>query len=246
MNILNKEKRSIILSLLLGDGNLYNGKVYNSTTGYITLKHSNDQEDWLLYKKQFLEKAVGKILTLHDKTSYVKATNRSYPQKSITVGMRRFRSWYKMFYPNRKKDLSLMLKFINDPIFAASIWMGDDGSVNNAYFRKKQPELGLIATGLIIYTCDQTEEQCKYFVRWFEKNLNVSPKVKFHKAKHKNEIKIYPVIRFNFQESMKLWKQIRDILLQIPSMQHKFRRIEERYKKWSEQPPGQNINSDKT
>lgn len=246
MDILNKDKRSLVLTLLLGDGSLHNSDVYNSTTGYLTLKHSVKQTDWLIYKKNLLEKALDKTLKVHDKSSYVKVLNKTYPQKSVTIGMRRFRSWYKMFYPNRKKDLGLMLKFINDPILASAIWLGDDGSVNNGYFRKKQPELGLIATGLVIYTCDQTEAQCDYFVKWFKNNLDVNCKVKFHKAKYKNEIKIYPIIRFNFQESMKLWKHVRDLLLQIPSMEFKFRRIEERYKKWSVQPPGQNINSDKT
>ena len=227
----NREKRSDILMMLLGDGNLHWNTKYNSATGYITIKHGPKQFDWLQWKKEIYNKASGKNAKTYDKVSYVAALNRSYNQQAFQSSSRKYRTWYKMIYPGRKKDITRILKFITNPVLATAVWLGDDATVQTSRINHRKPELGRRAVGLIIYTCDQTVEQCEEIKKWFEYNLKVSPRIKFHNCVYKGEKKCYPIIKFTMTESLILWDKVRDILLQIPSMNNKFNKMEIQYQK---------------
>lgn len=231
MLILNRTKRSLVLSMILGDGCLHWSDNYNSQTGYLHIKHSLDQEDYLLWKLKLLSETLDKFdIPFYECESFVKATNKSYKQKRLQLGMRRFRSWYKLFYPN-KKDIAKMLDYITDPVLASALWLGDDGSVSTGRLRSRDKTSLRIASGLVIYTCDQDEQKLERCKLWFKRFLNVDVNIKFHECLYKGEKKRYPILRFNAQESLKLWEQVRHILLEIPSMKIKFKLIEERYQR---------------
>ena len=227
----NKEKRSDILMLLLGDGNLHWNRKYNTTTGYITVKHGPKQFDWLQWKKEIYEKASGKVVKTYDKISHVATLNKNYDQQAFQSGSRKYRTWYKIVYPNRKKDITRILKFITNPVLASAVWLGDDATVQTARIKRNDESGGRRAVGIVIFTCDQTVEQCEQIKLWFEHNLKVSPRIKFHNCIYKGENKTYPILKFTMTEALILWDKVRDILLQVPSMQHKFRMMEVQYQK---------------
>lgn len=224
----NKDKRSIILSLVIGDGCLYfTNTGQRVTSGGLTIKHGMQQEDYLRWKAEIISKVLDRDVVVHNKTSYVKATDKSYGQVGIMVQAKRFKAWRIFLYPNGKKNISKFLKFLRHPGFAAAVWLMDDGSCT-AGPRTRTDMTRTHFSGLILYVCDQTKESCEEILEWFDVNFGVKGTLKWQKQKYKGEIRIYPKITFTVQESLKLWPYIKEYVMQCPSMVHKFRFIIER------------------
>lgn len=226
--MLNKDKRSIILSFVLGDGciatadNHYKGKTYPS--GKIVIKHGEKQKDYLLWKAEILSKVVGKEINVNSTKSFVKELNKSYDQFQLSWSYKPLRSWKKMFYINKTKRISKILKYLRHDAFAAAVWLMDDGSCT----KTKKPNGTIVFTGLILYICDQFSEDCEEILKWWNERFKVNGKLKWQKQKYKNAIKYFPKIYFNNLDSLKIWEQIKPFVSQIPSMVDKFQAVEDR------------------
>lgn len=216
-----KDKRSLILCMLLGDGNLHALKRSSGLYGFFTLHHSIKQADYQAWKAELVKAAFDRDVKVRPNTN-----NGSV---QIQVCDKRLRSWYKFFYKDKKKDIPSMFKFIRHPELAVMVWLMDDGYV--------EPSFSLLSDGtrknygarFRLFTCDQTEEQNNAIIKWFEKEFNVSPKIKYsYNSKYKRH---YPFLKFNQEESFKLWVMMREKALSIKSMQYKFRHIEELYQR---------------
>jgi hypothetical protein len=214
--MLNKDKRSMVLSLVLGDGCLHyiknNGRIF----GGLTIDHGIKQADYQSWKASLLS-------TIFNKNIKVRTGHKG---KSVQLSLctKRFRAWRKFCYPNNKKDIAKILPFINNPAFALAIWLADDGY---AEVGKNIKSPNSISSRLRIFTCDQSIPTQEVIIKWFKTQFNVNAKIKYAHSKQQN--KSYPYIKFTQEDSLKLWGIIRDFILQFKSMQYKFRHIEQVY-----------------
>lgn len=212
--MLNKEKRSLLLSMVLGDGCLHYIKNNKIIYGGFTMHHGLDQTDYCTWKAQIVGKIFDKEITLRNGNA----------GKSIqfSVCMKRLRAWRKFCYPNNKKSISKVLRFITNPTFALAIWLMDDGYVETGSVRGTKRRSG---GRFRIYTCDQSLDEHDLIIKWFQDNLNITPKVGFQKKGDKT----YPFLKINQADSLLIWSKIRETVLGLKSMQHKFRFIEQLY-----------------
>lgn len=220
--MINKDKRSLVLLLALGDGCLHYIKNNNSLYGGITIDHGIEQADYQSWKAKLLSEVFNKNVNMRN----------GHKGKSVQVSVcaKRLRAWRKFCYPNNKKSIPKILKFIRHPEMALAVWLMDDGYVEPSITNKT-----LYSASFRLFTCNQTEEQQKEIIEWFQKIFDVTPKVKTMFDKRTN--KTYPFLKFTTKDSLKIWNIIREFALQFKSMQHKFRHIEQIFKSRCVQPP---------
>jgi hypothetical protein len=207
--MLNKDKRSLLLALSIGDGCLHyirnNGKIY----GGLTIDHGIEQSDYQSWKAKLLSDIMNKPVNMR--------TGHNGQSVQVSICMKRIRAWRKFCYPNNKKDISKILPFIRHPEFTLAVWLMDDGYVETNGNRK--------GGRFRLFVCDQKEESLNKMILWFQKEFDVTPIIKFQKTNNKQ----YPFLKFNQVDSLKLWKPMRDFVLQFRSMKKKFRYIENTY-----------------
>ena len=215
----NKDKRNIIFSMLLGDGCIGVYKADGFKTGRFTIDHGVKQADYQAWKASLLSTAFGREVRLYT----------GHKGQSVQLQMRdkKFRVWHKFVCPNNRKSLPLILKWINNPVFAMAIWLMDDGYC--------EPSISKLADGtkknygarFRIFTATQTEEEMQQIKTWIDANFNTNCKVKYHFDSRQK--KSYPLIKFSGEETVRIWEQIRTLVLQFKSMQYKFRHVEQIY-----------------
>jgi hypothetical protein len=201
---------------LLGDGNLH---VDRKNYARLTIDHGITQSDYQSWKAKLLSDIFERD---------VKCRN-GHKGKSIQVQVAdvRMRSWYKIWYLDRKKNLSSLFPFIRHNELATAVWLMDDGYA--------EPSISKLATGekknygarLRIFTCDQSKETQIKIQEWFKSVWDVTAKIKHTTRKKDN--KTYPFIKFGQEDSLKIWEKIREFVLQFKSMQYKFRYMEQIY-----------------
>lgn len=219
--MLNKDKRSLLLSLVLGDGCLHT--VYRGTKSYGTLivGHSVKQADYQKWKAELLSKCFDRDVKV--RTSH----NGTVVQVSVTNNT--FKAWRKFTYNNNKKDLSRILPFIRHPEMAVAIWLMDDGYVDACVETRKAGDKKAYSAKFRIYTCDQEIETQNKLIEWFKVNFDVDLKIRFQNSKARN--KSYPFLVFTANDTIKVWSKIREFVLQFKSMQYKFRHAEAAYQR---------------
>lgn len=217
-----KDKRSMCLMLLLGDGNLHNwtdkkGKSYCR----LTIDHGISQSDYQIWKANLLSFIFGKKVV----------TRSGHKGKSIQVSttVRRLKAWKKFTYPNNKKDLARILPFITNPEMAMAVWLMDDGYVESSISKNARGEKVNYGARFRLFTCDQTMETQEYIVSWLNQHFDINVKITSCFSKKQN--KSYPFIKFNGQDSLIIWEKIRSFVLQFDSMKYKFRYIEQIFQK---------------
>jgi hypothetical protein len=214
------EKRTKLFSLALGDGcihkNVCKTPKRTYTYGRFTVIHCDEQKDFVEWKAKILSEITGrnvKVRTFLCKDGF----SAGKFKHEARVQWRRLKAWHKFSYPGGKKDNSRMLRWIDDPVFASAVWLMDDGSVqgkkdNRAHFH--------------LYTCDQLPESQHKIIAWFKKVFSIVPVLK-HSWSKKQQTH-YPYLWFSCDDSEKLWRAIRHIVLTIPSMATKFAVMEQR------------------
>lgn len=211
----NKDKRSLLMSFILGDGCLH--ITSNGLSGSITVDHGIGQADYVSWKAKMISTITGRDVKMRQ------GHNGNSVQFSVTF--KRFKAWRKFTYPNGKKALTRILPFIHHPEFALAIWLMDDGYVEPSITKLTTGEKKNYGARFRIFTNDQPIKDHDYFVKWFQDNLNVTPMIK----QHRKGDKVYPLLKFTQADSLKIWEKIREHVLQFKSMQYKFRYIEEIY-----------------
>ena len=219
--MLRKDKRSMLLSLVIGDGCLHYLGSAKKYAG-ITIAHSTAQADYIAWKAQLIGSILGRTINLR-KTSNNKGLGKSGNELiQISASWKRFRAWRKFIYQNGYKDKAKILRFIQNPEFLLSVWLMDDGYVEGKIDKKHHK---CYNANLRIFICDQNEQSIETIVRWFKDKFGYDLKVKYQKHRGKS----YPFLKINSADSMDLWIKIREFVLQFKSMQHKFRFLEMRY-----------------
>jgi hypothetical protein len=219
--MINKDKRSLILSMILGDGCLHYVKRNDKLYGAITLDHGNEQSDYIAWKCNIVKKIFDKEIKLRP----------GHNGKSIqfSVCSKKLRAWRKFCYPNNKKSIKKILPFIQHPEFALAVWLMDDGYVQSSFNKLASGEKKNYGARFRIYSCDQSLDDHEYIKTWFKSNFNLKDGIKISKFFDKKQQKHYPFIKFTQTDSLIIWEKIREVVLSLKSMQHKFRYIEEIY-----------------
>lgn len=227
----NKDKRSLLLATILGDGCLhYNGP--KKTTAYISIKHGHMQKDYVEFKSKLLSIVTTRDVNVRGTTSYVKALDKTYAQNVISIGWKRMRAWRKFVYLQDIKRHGRILPFIKHPILASALWLMDDGtSSTGPANRSDQKNKDRVFTGFVLYLGEVFREDAYDCLHWFERTYKIKPKLRWQKVKYKGAIKTYPELRFTVADSLYIWKNIRNIVIQIPSMLKKFEKVEQRFQR---------------
>lgn len=113
-----KESRNLVLAMALGDGTL-------SVNGYLAIRHSVDQLEYLQWKHDTLKNYGVKVCDI-------------YPVNNNGYGGYEFRTksydfikvLRKQLYPGGKKDISKKSIYNKIGIIGLSIWYMDDGSIS--------------------------------------------------------------------------------------------------------------------
>jgi hypothetical protein len=216
-----KDKRSLLLSLVIGDGCLHYIRSGKKKYGAITIAHSTAQADYIAWKAGLIGSILGRQVNLR-KTPNQQGYKNASELIQISTSWIRFKAWRKFVYPNGKKDKSRILRFITNPDFLIAVWLMDDGYVEGKIDKKYQK---CYNANLRIFICDQSPESCEKIKRWIEDQYGFEIKLKFTTKDGKK----YPFLKLGTAGSEKIWKQIREFVLQFKSMQHKFRFLEMRY-----------------
>lgn len=207
--MINKDKRSLLLSLILGDGCLHYIRNHGNLYGGLTIDHGLEQADYQSWKAKLLSDIFNKDVKVR--------TGHRGRSVQVSVSMKRFRAWRKFTYPNGKKSIPKILKFIRHPEFALAVWLMDDGYVEPSIHNDK-----VYGAAFRIFCCDQSPEELEFIMKWLKDNFDVDSKVRFQKTRGK----MYPFIKINAKDSLKIWKKIREFVLQFKSMKKKFRHAE--------------------
>lgn len=219
--MLRKDKRSMLLSLVMGDGCLHYHKRDKKTYGGLTIAHSCVYADYIAWKANLIGSILGREIKLR-KTSNSRFSESSNDLIQIAASWKRFKAWRKFIYPKGKKDKSKILKFITNPDFLLAVWILDDGYVEGKIDPKYQK---CYNANLRLFICDQTDEQCFIIQKWIYDKFGFDTKLKYQKSNEKK----YPFLKINSKDSLTLWDKIRNFVLQFKSMHYKFRYLEMRY-----------------
>lgn len=209
--MLRKDVRSIILSFLLGDGCLH--YTSNRVSGSLTIDHGIIQADYQKWKAELLSQVLNRKVKVR--------TGHKGNSVQVSVCFKRFKAWRKWLYPNNKKDVTRVLKYINNPIFAFCVWLMDDGYCEPSFSKVASGEKKLYGAFFRIFTCAVPLEHHEILIKWFTDNLGITPKILFSKQ--------YPFLKFTQKDTLKIWEQIREFILQFKSMRYKFRYVEQIY-----------------
>ncbi len=214
--------------MVLGDGCLSiitnNGRKY----GLLSVDHGLAQTDYVTWKAQIISKIFEKEVKIRN----------GHKGKSVQfqICAKRLRAWRKFCYPNNKKAFTRILPFIKHPEFAIAVWLMDDGYVEPSFSKLADGTKKNYGARFRIFTESQPIDDHEYFIKWFQDNLNVTPKVHFTTSKRSG--KTTPFLKFTQSDSLILWEKIRETVLSLKSMQYKFRYIEQIYQlKLSQRTP---------
>jgi hypothetical protein len=217
--MLNKDKRSLCLLLILGDGCLHyhrqDGKIY----GGITIDHGLEQADYQSWKAKLLSKIFEKEVRMR----------QGHKGKSIQVSIckKSMRSWRRFIYRNNKKEIQRILPFIKHPELALAVWLMDDGYVEPSTSKLADGRKVNYGARFRIFTNSQDWENQLYIKQWLDSTFGTDVKIKtYYDKKYKKD---YHYIKYNQADSLKIWETIRPFVLQFKSMRYKFRHIEQIY-----------------
>lgn len=217
--MLNKDKRSMLLAFVLGDGCLHYFHRGNKTYGGLTIDHGLEQADYMAWKAQMIGE-------LTDRTVKVRTGHKG---KSIQLNVckKQLRAWRKFIYKDNKKSIRRILPFIRHPEFALAVWLMDDGYVESSITNNKN-----YSASLRIFSCDEDSEGLKAIQDWLLASFGISSKIRYQTTRGAT----YPFVKINCKESLLIWGKIREFVLQFKSMRYKFRYLEQIFQSRLAQP----------
>lgn len=214
---MNSSELSTLLSFVIGDG-------YITKSDRFEVEHGSKQKDFLEWKHKYLSNVLNISVNISKRIKIINSTECinynfgiSLKKKFNLKGIRKV-----IYGDSKRKNYLKILNLIEDSTFLLAIWFGDDGMV-----RRRVTNNVTNSAGLDIATFDQTEDEIVEIQKWFNKKLGLNPKIKKMFSSKRKKHWVY--LSFSQPESMVIWNKIKNILLPIPSMAHKFRHIEEKY-----------------
>lgn len=205
---MNKNNKSILLALSLGDGCIRKriDKRYNTTNYFLNIKHSIKQKAYLEYKASIANSVLG------GKQNEVKIINNNgYAGCKYEKGSKELRYIYSMLYIDGKKVITRNVLNLLTPQGIA-IWYMDDGSL---YAQKKNGRIH--AYQMVLSTCCDTQDEAQIIIDYFNEVWSV----KFGVKKNKNKYSL----TCNTKEIRKFIKIVRPYVSKIQCMKYKIDKI---------------------
>lgn len=189
--VLSSESYQVILGSILGDGNITkwirNEKSRNSNS-YLSIKHSINQKEYLLYKKDLLESSL-KCYLQKERNDISFIDNRKIEGKSIVLNTEHniiFNNFRNNWYPNDLKIVNLEIDNLNE--LGLAIWYMDDGNKHSE-------------GGCYFHTENFNEKDCNKLIDVLSNNFNIQSKI--HKVRGLNSLYV----------SKKEFLKLKDIIL---------------------------------
>ena len=208
----NKEKE-LIISMIIGDGNIskIGEKRYRLFVG-----HGEKQKDYCEWKMNLLNNAClfDNKLKMHTKLA---GKDKNYIQYFFSKENIVMKYFYDLFIEQKAKTIKNVLKYMKSPMSAA-IWFMDDGSVFKKKKKHKDGSVYYLKPTLKLCTHCFSKEENLDIIDWFKKRYLIDAKLV---SETKREKKYY-YIRFNSDESLKLFSLMKPYIDLIPSMKEKF------------------------
>lgn len=159
-----REKKALLMSLVIGDGFIRTDTRSNSNKSSLKLCHSIHQEEYIKYKAKLLHTLLGgkEPVIRHYVCKWPDGT--TYQQVRAEKAHRYFRVLKNWLYPNKYNVK--YLKYLTPQ--ALAIWFMDDGSIiaNNRY---KDGTCSSARTNIHLCTSkEQAEGVCKYFEEYWK------------------------------------------------------------------------------
>lgn len=216
-----RKEKDLLISLILGDGSIL--KYNNSYNIYIG--HGESQKDYLQWKTNLINNMFEYNLKIKSKLVHLKETNKNYLQYFITKTSKDFKELYDIYYNNDNKKLTYILKNIKSDRSLA-IWFMDDGSVFKR--KRKHKDLSIYYDRPTLKLCTHcfTKDENIEIIDWFKRRYLINAKLVSECKRNKT----YYYIRFNSNESLKIFNIIKPYIEEIPSMKYKFKFFYEYYK----------------
>lgn len=206
--------KNVLLGTLLGDS--YIAKKNQGRYGAFRVMHGVTQLDYLNHIADLIRQDFKQHVSV-----YYRAKKKAY---ELYHHEKYWLEWRSRYYPDEKKSLINILKDVDDPILAVSYWLMDDGCVH--YSTKNKTYL---SPRILIATCSENKETHEFMIQWFKDNLQISPYITIQRSHKLNSE--WMLLKFTVGDSYKLWQKVRHHILQIDSMKHKFRIVEQEFKK---------------
>ena len=168
---MNKDMKSVLIAVCLGDGSLTNQK------SVLAVEHSINQLKFLEWKKNLLEVILNKKINTRFRERFDTRTNNVYKQCSFHVGNKYFRIIRKWLYKPTKTYSRIILDKLTP--LGIAIWYMDDGGCK---FRisKRTGKVSSIQLSLYTYC---TLEEAKTIQKYFKEVWDIYFKI----YKHRND-----------------------------------------------------------
>jgi len=173
---MNKQDKALLIGMSLGDGSLHH-------TGKITIEHSLQQEEFVKYKKELLERICTpytkwhKDTKLHYRERLDKRTGKVYKQVSCHKTHKYLKVIHKWLYTPTKTYKRWVLNKLTP--HAIAIWFADDGNLRKKY-STRTGKLSSIQVSLYTHC---SYEQAEIVQKYFSEEWDVDFKIYTHKTK---------------------------------------------------------------
>lgn len=143
---MNKEKKSILLAVSLGDGCI-------GPKNSLYIEHSINQLDYIKWKKELLEKILNRDINLRIRERFDTRTNKTYKSAMIMAGNKYFKIIKRWLYKPEKTYNRFVLNRLTP--LGIAIWYMDDGGCK---FRISKKTNKVSSIQLCLYTYCSYEE----------------------------------------------------------------------------------------
>lgn len=209
------KEKDLLIGLILGDGSLYkSGDTYS-----IYIGHGESQKDYLEWKLSLL-----KDLKIFDenvlklKSKKINYNLKEFIQFYFKMTNKKLCEIYNIVYDtNGNKSALQSLKCMKSDRSLA-IWFMDDGSVFKRKRFHKDGGIYYLKPSLKLCTHCFTLDQNEEILDWFKRKYRVEGKIAREFKNNKN----YYYVRFDAVNTEKIYRLIKQYILEIPSMVKKF------------------------
>ena len=200
---ISKEKKSLLIAMLLGDGTISSNYVFK-------LSHSEEQREFLEWKVKLLQDAGFKVNGIKEyisKCGYNEGKKVLYSQLSINPTIKALR---RTVYIPKKTFTRRLLNWLDE--LGVAIWYMDDGCVNINTSKQR----ATIQHTIKIATC-VPEDIVEMIINYFLERWNI----KFRKFKEGKET--FSIASSSEEDFQKFVSIVRPYIEQVPSLLYKIR-----------------------
>lgn len=209
-----KKDKDLLFGLILGDGSIYKTEYSYE----IYFGHGEKQKDYLDWKVNILNssKIFNTPLQIKTKLITLKQYNKQYLQYYSRKANKSLKEIYDIYYSVDNRLTNILSNVHSNRSLA--LWFMDDGSVFKRKKKHKDKSIYFLKPTLKLCTHCFSKEENLEIIDWFKRRYLVNAKLV---SEFKNNKKYY-YIRFNSDDSLKIFMNIKEYVDCIESMKKKF------------------------